>query len=274
MGPKLFSLRAQRDARLFSRQFKVKVAVFSVSTLSVLSLAIATLCALVPTVSQAQMGRDAGASAASRTISSAPAIFDVRKSLPMEPGEKAYHDFYINAGVEAGFKKGQYLPVERLIPVHDPVQNKQQALLTIPVGQVLVIHAESGITVARRVQELSNEERPTLEYEAIMIGDRINMKGITTTPPKAKAPSRAEAGPGVSSEVGASEMRAGASVAVAAPAARAEGSGGGTAPVGAPGGASGAVDTGASGAGAGKVDSAAQPSAPIRVTQPVPPPTA
>lgn len=113
-----------------------------------------------------------------------PTIFDVRKSLPMEPSEASYHDFYINAGVEAGFKKGQYLPIERAIPVHDPVQNKQQAILTIPVGKVLVIHTERKITVARLVTELGDDERPTLEYESIMIGDRVDVKGITTEAPK------------------------------------------------------------------------------------------
>lgn len=113
-----------------------------------------------------------------------PTIFDVRKSLPMEPNEPSYHDFYINAGIEAGFKKGQYLPIERAVPVHDPVQNKQQAILTIPVGKVLVIHTERKITVARLVTELGDDERPTLEYESIMIGDRVDVKGITTDAPK------------------------------------------------------------------------------------------
>jgi hypothetical protein len=113
-----------------------------------------------------------------------PTIFDVRKSLPMEPTEPAYHDFYINAGSEAGFKRGQYLPIRRALPVHDPIQNKQQAILTVPVGKVLVIHVDRGLTVARLVQELTGADRPTLEYEAIMIGDRVDMKGITTVAPK------------------------------------------------------------------------------------------
>ena len=113
-----------------------------------------------------------------------PTIFDVRKSLPMEPTDPSYHDFYINAGIEAGFKRGQYLPVQRAIPIHDPVQNKQQGILTVPVGKILVIHVERNITVARLASELGDDERPTLEYEAIMIGDRIDMKGITTEAPK------------------------------------------------------------------------------------------
>lgn len=121
-----------------------------------------------------------------------PTIFDVRKSLPMEPTEPAYHDFYINAGSEAGFKRGQYLPINRALPVHDPIQNKQQAILTVPVGKVFVIHVDRGLTVARLVQELSGDERPTLEYEAIMIGDRVDMKGISTVAPKPSGKKRTE----------------------------------------------------------------------------------
>lgn len=121
-----------------------------------------------------------------------PTIFDVRKSLPMEPTEPTYHDFYINAGSEAGFKRGQYLPINRALPVHDPIQNKQQAILTVPVGKVLVIHVDRGLTVARLVQELNGAERPTLDYEAIMIGDRVDMKGITTVAPKPNGKKRTE----------------------------------------------------------------------------------
>jgi hypothetical protein len=121
-----------------------------------------------------------------------PTIFDVRKSLPMEPTEPTYHDFYINAGSEAGFKRGQYLPINRALPVHDPIQNKQQAILTVPVGKVLVIHVDRGLTVARLVQELNGAERPTLDYEAIMIGDRVDMKGITTVAPKPSGKKRTE----------------------------------------------------------------------------------
>ncbi len=113
-----------------------------------------------------------------------PLIFDVRRSLPMDSEESVYHDFYISAGVEAGIKKGQFLPVARQLPVHDPIQNKQQALLTISVGKLQVIHVERNMSVARLVSELTDEERPTLEYEAVMIGDRVDLRGATMEAPK------------------------------------------------------------------------------------------
>jgi len=34
------------------------------------------------------------------------------------------------------------------------------------------------------VSELSDDERPTLEYEAVMIGDRVDLRGATMEAPK------------------------------------------------------------------------------------------
>lgn len=125
-----------------------------------------------------------------QSLASAPMIFDVRRSLPLEPEEPVYHDFYINGGPEAGFRKGQYVTVVRLIPVHDPLQNKQQATLTVTVAKLQVIQTERNITVARLQSELTDEERPTLEYEAVMIGDRIDPATMTMEAPPKKKPKK------------------------------------------------------------------------------------
>lgn len=119
---------------------------------------------------------------------SGPVIFDVRRSLPLEPDEEVTKDFYINAGPEAGFKKGVYISVVRAVPVHDPIKNMQQATLNIPVGKLKVIDVQRGITVARLETELTDEERPTLEFEGIMVGDRIDLGSITTEQPKKPKP--------------------------------------------------------------------------------------
>jgi hypothetical protein len=126
----------------------------------------------------------------SQSLASAPMIFDVRRSLPLEPEEPVFHDFYINAGPEIGFRKGQYVTVVRLIPVHDPLQNKQQATLTVTVAKLQVIQTERNITVARLQSELTDEERPTLEYEAVMIGDRIDPGSMTMEAPPKKKPKK------------------------------------------------------------------------------------
>jgi len=121
---------------------------------------------------------------ANAQAASGPVIFDVRRSLPLEPDEEVTKDFYINAGPEAGFKKGAYISVVRAVPVHDPIKNMQQATLQIPVGKLKVLEVQRGITVARLESELSDDDRPTLEFEGVMVGDHIDLGSITMDQPK------------------------------------------------------------------------------------------
>lgn len=123
--------------------------------------------------------------ASAQNLNNAPVIFDVRRSLPLEPDEPVYHDFYINTGPESGLKKGMFVTVVRQLPVHDPILNKQQATLSVTVGKLQVLQVERGITVARLNSELPDEERPVLEFEAVMIGDKIDLASATTVAPKA-----------------------------------------------------------------------------------------
>jgi hypothetical protein len=113
-----------------------------------------------------------------------PTIFDVRRSLPLEPDEEVTKDFYINVGPESGLKKGVYVSVVRAVPIHDPIKNMQQATLHIPVGKLKVIDVQRGITVARLESELGDDERPTLEFEGVMVGDQLDLGTITTDAPK------------------------------------------------------------------------------------------
>lgn len=219
----------------------------------------------------------AGAQTRATASVDTPMIFDVRKSLPMEPNEPSYHDFYINAGSEVGLKKGQYVPVQRALPIHDPVQNKQQAVLTVPVGKILVIHVERNMAVARLVTELGDDERPTLDYEAIMIGDRIDMKGITLEAPKNIRKKKSANQPAPAPTVTAMMVDVASASASDANATGAYGAS--TNASSAPGPVSVAPASNASGAAAPagnpvKTDSASQPSAPPRVTQTLPAPTA
>jgi hypothetical protein len=116
-----------------------------------------------------------------------PMVFDMRKSLPMESTEVAVRDFYINAGPEVGFKRGQFLKVMRSTQIHDPFSNQQQAVMSVPVGFLQVIHVERGITVARLHSETTTAERPVVEFEGVMVGDRIDMSSISAEAPKAPA---------------------------------------------------------------------------------------
>ncbi len=115
----------------------------------------------------------------------APEIIEIRKSLPMEPTEKSVKDFIINRGSSAGLKAGAYVNVVREVAVNDPVRNKALGALHIPVGKIQIIHVESNISVARLYSELRDDERPMLDYEALMIGDEVDLASISMDTPKA-----------------------------------------------------------------------------------------
>ncbi len=115
----------------------------------------------------------------------APEIIEIRKSLPMEPTEKSVKDFIINRGSSAGLKAGSYVSVVREVAVNDPVRNKALGALHIPVGKLQIIHVENTISVARLHSELGDDERPMLEFEALMIGDEVDLASISMDAPKA-----------------------------------------------------------------------------------------
>lgn len=111
-------------------------------------------------------------------------IFDVRKSLPLDPSDPVFYDFYVNAGPESGLKKGMYVSVVRKLPIHDPIGNKAQGTLSVEVAKLQIIHVERDISVARLASEFGSEDRPVLEFEAVMIGDVLDLSSVSMTAPK------------------------------------------------------------------------------------------
>jgi len=111
-------------------------------------------------------------------------IFDVRKTLPLEPDEPVYHDYYVNAGSAAGIKKDMFVSVVRRTPIHDPVKNKAQATLSFEIAKVQIIHVEPMMSVARLATQYESNDRPVMEFEAVMIGDALDLKTASMQAPK------------------------------------------------------------------------------------------
>jgi len=146
------------------------------------------------------------------TFADEPTIFDMRKPVTLSDSDPVYRDFYINGGVESGLQPGMLVNVQRKITLYDNYQNRSPGELIVAVGKVKIIHAQKGISVARHYSDFDRKDRPTLEDEYIMIGDRLDVKsaemdkaksGRSTAsqePAPAVAPKRAE-GPEVSLEI-------------------------------------------------------------------------
>lgn len=103
------------------------------------------------------------------------AVFEIRRPLSFENGQDLPKDFYINAGIEVGLKVGMSVGVNRRQTLYDPFQNKSPGDLIIPVGRLRIIHVQDNISVARLEVVTGREALPTLDFDAIMVGDRLDM---------------------------------------------------------------------------------------------------
>lgn len=115
------------------------------------------------------------------------AIFDIRRPLSMENGQELPKDYYVNAGSETGLKPGMVVTVTRRITLYDPFQNKSPGDLLVPVGRIRIIHVQEGLSVARLEDMLERSMLPSLDLDAILIGDRLDLTTAKTTPKKTAA---------------------------------------------------------------------------------------
>ena len=104
-----------------------------------------------------------------------PTIFDIRKPLAMSNGQKVHKDFFINAGTESGIKPGVVITVTRRRSLYDAYQNKSPGDIMIPIGKLKIIHSQKGLSVGRLYSHFSRDQLPTLDYPAMMVGDRLDM---------------------------------------------------------------------------------------------------
>lgn len=125
-------------------------------------------------------------------------IFDVRRPIALNDGEKPPRDFYINAGTESGLNSGMVLTVIRKTPLYDSYQNRSAGDLMIKVARVKIIHAQRGLAVARLHSDLGRDNNPVLEDNFLMVGDQIDLASASADksaavepavlPPKSAAP--------------------------------------------------------------------------------------
>ena len=100
-------------------------------------------------------------------------VFDVRRPIAMENAEVPPKDYYINAGTKDGLKKGMVVTVTRRMNLYDQYQNKSLSDLVVTIGVLKVIHIQEDVAVARLEEIKGRDTLPTVEFDAIMVGDRI-----------------------------------------------------------------------------------------------------
>lgn len=102
-------------------------------------------------------------------------VIEVKKNIQLSKIEKVYKNFFINGGENLGLKKGHIVDVLRRVPFHDPLKNISVGDIRVKVGELEIIHADGQLSVARQIGLEDPENRPVLDYEAVMVGDRLDL---------------------------------------------------------------------------------------------------
>ncbi|MCB0350169.1 MAG: hypothetical protein KDD38_03235 [Bdellovibrionales bacterium] len=111
-------------------------------------------------------------------------VFDVRRPLAMENNETPEKDYYINAGSADGLKVGVVVSVNRRHTLYDQYQNKSLSDLVVTVGQLRIIYVQDDVSVARLEKIYGREALPTLEFDSVMTGDKVDLSTAKSAPRK------------------------------------------------------------------------------------------
>ncbi len=114
-------------------------------------------------------------------------VFDVRRPLAMENGENLPKDYFFNAGSNDGLKRGMLVNVNRRQALYDQYLNKSPGDLAVPIGQLRIIHVQPDMSVARLESMQSRDNTPSAEFEAVMVGDKIDLSTARMAPQKTAA---------------------------------------------------------------------------------------
>ena len=102
-------------------------------------------------------------------------VIEVKKNIQLSKNDKIFKNFFINGGENLGLKKGYRVDVLRRVPFHDPLKNISVGDIRVKVGELEIIHADRLLSVARQISLENPEDRPVLDYEAVMVGDRLDL---------------------------------------------------------------------------------------------------
>ena len=102
-------------------------------------------------------------------------IFEVRKDLRLANDEPIFKDYYINGGFEDGLRTGLVIDVIRRIPIHDSLKNQSQGDLVLAIAKVRITHVQKNLSVARIYSSTSPKDRPIADFNAVMVGDEIDL---------------------------------------------------------------------------------------------------
>lgn len=105
-------------------------------------------------------------------------VIEVRKKIKLHDMERVYADYFIRGGTKLGLSEGTLVSVIRRIPVHDPFQNASVGDFKVKVADIEIIQVDERKAIGRLIEIDRRSARPMLAYDAIMIGDRLDLNSM------------------------------------------------------------------------------------------------
>ena len=115
-------------------------------------------------------------------------VIEVKKKLKLHDTERVYADYFIKGGKKLGLNKGVLVSVVRRVPVHDPFDNASVGDFKVKVADIEIIHADGDKSIGRLIEIDRREARPMLTYDAVMIGDRLDLDSMRAKVSYRRAP--------------------------------------------------------------------------------------
>ena len=107
-----------------------------------------------------------------------PMIIEVRKKVKLHETERTYGDYFIRGGTAHGLSPGMKVSVIRRVPVHDSISNSSLGDFKVKVADLKIIQVDGEKAIGRLVEVDRREARPMIGYDAIMVGDHLDMTSI------------------------------------------------------------------------------------------------
>ncbi len=102
-------------------------------------------------------------------------VTSVIREVPLKNGDLAIKDFYINAGSNNGLKAGLYLDAVRRISAFDNINSKVLTDTQFKIARMQIIHTDKNVSIARLVKFYEKDKVPLGNYDAVMIGDLVEV---------------------------------------------------------------------------------------------------
>ena len=116
-------------------------------------------------------------------------VIEVRKKIKLHDTERTYADYFIKGGSKLGLSEGVLISVIRRVPVHDPFDNASVGDFRVKVADIEIIQSDSEKSIGRLVEIDRRQARFMLAYDAIMIGDRLDLNSMRSKVSFREAPS-------------------------------------------------------------------------------------